>query len=141
MIPLAGCAGLPSAPQTAPAPSAAPAFIAAALAMQGAPYRYGGDSPGGFDCSGLVAYAAHRAGLQIPRTASEQLHSGIPVSREDLRPGDLVFMRLPVKLHVGIITADGTFVHASATGGRVRIDPLNAPPYRNGFIAARRILP
>jgi cell wall-associated NlpC family hydrolase len=145
LIPLAGCASFPppSYPpsrQTQPAP-AAQAFIQAALAMQGQPYRYGGDSPGGFDCSGLVLYAAKQAGIQVPRTAHSQLNAGIPVSREELRPGDLVFMRLPAKLHVGIVTAAGAFVHAPATGGRVRVDPLGAQPYRDGFIGARRIIP
>jgi cell wall-associated NlpC family hydrolase len=116
-------------------------FIDAALAMQGAPYRYGGESPLGFDCSGLVAYAAKRAGFEVPRTAREQLQSGIPVNRQSLQPGDLVFMRLPNELHVGIVTGDGRFVHAPKTGGRVRLDQLEAQPYRDGFVAGRRIQP
>ena len=110
------------------------------MAMQGEPYRYGGDAPGGFDCSGLVFFAAKRAGIQTPRTAQEQLAAGTAISRDELRPGDLVFMRLPVKLHVGIVTGPGTFVHAPATGGRVRVDQLDASPYRNGYIGARRII-
>ena len=109
--------------------------------MQGEPYRYGGDAPGGFDCSGLVFYAAKQSGIPTPRTAQAQLAAGIPVTRDELRVGDLVFMRLPVKLHVGIVTGAGMFVHAPATGGRVRIDQLGAQPYRNGFIGARRIIP
>jgi len=149
---LTGCAGI--RPQTAPRdtaapndspskilPSAAQAFIDAALAMRGEPYRYGGEAPGGFDCSGLVSYAAKQAGFRIPRTAEEQLQSGIPVKRDALQPGDLVFMRIPRKLHVGIATGDGKFVHAPSTGGRVRVDPLDAQPYRDGFVAARRIQP
>jgi cell wall-associated NlpC family hydrolase len=145
VIPLAGCASFAPPPyppslRVQPAP-VTQAFIEAALAMQGEPYRYGGDSPGGFDCSGLVRYAATRAGIQVPRTAQDQLNSGAPVPHEQIRPGDLVFMRLPVKLHVGIVTAAGAFVHSPATGGRVRVDQLDAPPYRNGFIGARRIVP
>jgi len=116
-------------------------FIAAALAMRGAPYRYGGESPNGFDCSGLVAYAAKQAGVQVPRTAREQLQSGIPVKRRSLQPGDLVFMRLRKELHVGIVTGDGVFVHAPSKGGKVRVDQLDAQPYRDGFVAARRIQP
>jgi len=145
VIPLAGCASF--APPPYPPPQRAQpapvtqAFIEAALAMQGEPYRYGGDSPGGFDCSGLVRYAATRAGVPVPRTARAQLNAGTSVPREQIQAGDLVFMRLPVKLHVGIVTSAGAFVHAPATGGRVRVDQLDAPPYRNGFIGARRIIP
>jgi cell wall-associated NlpC family hydrolase len=110
-----------------------------ALSMLGQPYRYGGAEPGGFDCSGLVAYAAGGAGIRVPRTAIEQLRAGMPVARSDVRPGDLVFMHLSRKeLHVGIAIGGERFVHAPAAGGRVRIDSLAAPPYAGGFTAARR---
>jgi len=117
-------------------------FVGAALAVLGAPYRYGGSSPdSGFDCSGLVAYAAGSIGLPIPRTALEQLHEGRAVARADLRAGDLVFLHLAAKeLHVGIAIDPRRFVHAPSTGGRVRIDSLNARPYAQGFFAARRIM-
>lgn len=153
---LAGCAvrppsaaepaQTPPASQGAPA-SAAPAvvdqaalLVANATAMLGQPYRYGGAQPGGFDCSGLVAYAASRAGVYVPRTAQEQQHAGVPVRRSDLRAGDLVFMHLKGKdLHVGIALDAQRFVHAPATGGRVRIDSLDQAPYSTGFSSARRI--
>jgi len=110
-----------------------------ALSMLGQPYRYGGAAPGGFDCSGLVAFAAAGAGIRVPRTALEQLRAGMPVARDDLRAGDLVFMHLAHKqLHVGIAISNERFVHAPATGGHVRIDSLAAPPYVYGFTAARR---
>lgn len=109
--------------------------------MLGQPYRYGGAAPGGFDCSGLVVYAAGGARLQLPRTAQEQLHAGSPIARRELQAGDLVFMHLAGKeLHVGI-AIDGTrFIHAPSTGGYVRIDSLSAPPYAHGFLTARRIV-
>ena len=129
----------------APAPPAAAdeaaLFVANATAMLGQPYRYGGAQPGGFDCSGLVAYAASRSGLYLPRTAQEQQRAGVPVRRGELRPGDLVFMHLKGKdLHVGIALDAQHFVHAPATGGRVRIDSLERAPYSTGFSSARRVV-
>jgi cell wall-associated NlpC family hydrolase len=111
-----------------------------ALAMLGQPYRFGGAAPGGFDCSGLVAYAAAGAGIPVPRTAHQQFASGRPVSRGELRAGDLVFMHLTHKeLHVGIAIGDERFVHAPSKGGYVRIDSLDAPAYARGFLGARRL--
>ena len=84
--------------------------------MLGQPYRWGGAAPGGFDCSGLVVYAAAGTGLHVPRTAEEQLHAGASVSRRDVRTGDLVFMHLKRKeLHVGIAIDNDKFIHAPAT--------------------------
>jgi cell wall-associated NlpC family hydrolase len=116
-------------------------IVDAATAMLGQPYRYGGAAPGGFDCSGLVVYATGSAGIHLPRTALEQLHAGSPIPRSKLRAGDLVFMNLARKeLHVGIAIDDNRFVHAPATGRRVRIDSLNASPYARAFLTARRIV-
>jgi len=139
--------------QTAPAPSIVPTpappaaldhaalFVANATAMLGQPYRYGGAQPGGFDCSGLVAYAASRAGIYLPRTTQEQQHAGVPVRRSELRAGDLVFMHLKGKdLHVGVALDAQHFVHAPASGGRVRIDSLEQAPYSTGFSGARRVV-
>ena len=110
------------------------------MAMLGQPYRYGGAAPGGFDCSGLVVYAAGSAGIRVPRTAEEQLRAGSPVVRTEVRAGDLVFMHLRAKqLHVGIAIDSARFVHAPASGKRVRIDSLDAPPYSRSYLAARRI--
>jgi cell wall-associated NlpC family hydrolase len=110
--------------------------------MLGQPYRFGGASPGGFDCSGLAFYAAAGAGLRIPRTAAEQLEFGVPVARADVQPGDLVFMHLASKeLHVAVALDGQRFIHAPSSGGYVRIDSLAAPPYSRGYIGARRIVP
>jgi cell wall-associated NlpC family hydrolase len=116
-------------------------MIDSATSMIGQPYRFGGAAPGGFDCSGLVVYAAANAGIRVPRTAAEQLHFGVPVARADLRAGDLVFMHLSSKeLHVAIALDRQLFVHAPSSGGRVRVDSLLAEPYAKGFIAARRVV-
>jgi cell wall-associated NlpC family hydrolase len=157
---LGGCATLPSAVTKAPgaAPVAVPSnekalggatpkvdsttlMVESAAAMLGQPYRFGGAAPGGFDCSGLVAYAAGNAGIRLPRTAQEQLHSGVPILRAQVRAGDLVFMRLAHKeLHVGIAIDGERFIHAPSTGGHVRIDSLAAVPYAGGFLSARRVI-
>jgi cell wall-associated NlpC family hydrolase len=111
-----------------------------AMAMVGQHYRFGGAAPGGFDCSGLVAYAASGAGIRVPRTALEQFGTGMPVARGGVQMGDLVFMHLAHKeLHVGIAIDADRFVHAPSTGGHVRIDSLDEPPYSRGFLGARRI--
>jgi cell wall-associated NlpC family hydrolase len=120
---------------------AARAMIDTATSMIGQPYRWGGAAPGGFDCSGLVEYAALSAGIRVPRTAAEQLRIGAPVDRADLQAGDLIFMHLAHKeLHVAIALDRQLFVHAPSTGGYVRIDSLIAAPYAKGFIGARRVV-
>ena len=117
------------------------AMIDTATSMIGQPYRWGGAAPGGFDCSGLVEYAALSAGIRVPRTAAEQLRIGAPVDRADLQAGDLIFMHLDRKeLHVAIALDRQLFVHAPSTGGHVRIDSLIAAPYAKGFIGARRVV-
>ncbi len=153
---LAGCVSTPripidaaprnpvtDAPRTAPEVSGDPRtlMIDTALGMLGQPYKYGGAAPGGFDCSGLVVYAAAGAGIHLPRTASEQRQIGASVSRNHLQPGDLVFMHLARKeLHVGIALGGARFIHAPSAGGRVRIDSIAAEPYATGFLGARRIV-
>jgi cell wall-associated NlpC family hydrolase len=124
------------------APSQAQIMIDSATSMIGQPYRFGGYEPGGFDCSGLVFYAAANAGIRVPRTAAEQMEFGSKVGRAQLQPGDLVFMHLSGKeLHVAIALDRQLFVHAPSSGGRVRVDSLLAQPYASGFIAARRVVP
>lgn len=116
-------------------------LVDSALSMLGQPYRFGGAAPGGFDCSGLVVYAANGAGIRVPRTAREQLATGRPVTRGAVRGGDLVFLHLARKeLHVGIAIDGERFVHAPSAGGRVRVDSLTAPPYAKAFLSARRII-
>jgi murein DD-endopeptidase len=122
-------------------PSPTQLMVDSATAMIGQPYRFGGAAPGGFDCSGLVVYAAANAGIRVPRTAAEQLQIGSPVRRAELQAGDLVFMHLSSKeLHVAIALDRQLFVHAPSSGGRVRVDSLLAPPYAKGFIGARRVV-
>jgi cell wall-associated NlpC family hydrolase len=138
--PAPAIAASPTSPGSTPVPAGA-LLAQRASAMVGQPYRFGGAAPGGFDCSGLVVYAAQGAGIVLPRTALEQKSVGLPVPRGALQPGDLVFMHLKAKeLHVGIAIDATRFVHAPSAGHRVRIDSLDAAPYSTGFLAARRIV-
>lgn len=112
----------------------ASAVIAAALTQLGVPYRWGMETPGvGFDCSGLVQWAFAQAGVELPRTTSQQILSGVPVDRvEDVRPGDLVFTR-SVRSgqaidggHVAIYVGGGQVIVAPRTGDVVEVRPLGA---------------
>jgi peptidoglycan DL-endopeptidase CwlO len=134
----AGSSDAPDARQ--PLPGRRGRMVDTAATMLGQPYRWGGAAPGGFDCSGLVVYAAAGAGVHVPRTAREQLGFGKPIARGELQAGDLIFMHLAHKeLHVGIAIDGERFIHAPSAGGYVRIDSLAAPPYARGYLSARRI--
>jgi cell wall-associated NlpC family hydrolase len=90
--------------------------------MLGAPYRYGGNTPKGFDCSGLVVYSYSQAGLTgLPRTAAALEDAAQPVALDELRPGDLLFFQLSGRKtsHVALYVGDREFVHAPSSGGRV----------------------
>ena len=135
---LAACT--PFQRETAATPDAGAAALLAAESRIGAPYRYGGAGPDAFDCSGLVAYAYGKAGVDVPRTAAQQFAIARPVPRRDLRPGDLVFFRLSGRdvSHVGIYAGDGRFVHAPQTGGRVRMEDLDDDWFRERYAGAGR---
>ena len=145
---LGGCAAFP-AEDAGPTGSPPPASergahgVAAdvALEMLGAPYRYGGESPRGFDCSGLVWYSFERAGRQVPRTTEGLRAHSYPVSAAALRRGDLVFFdfgrRKPS--HVGIYLGDRTFVHAPSSGGVVSRASLEDDFWKRRFVGAGRL--
>lgn len=106
--------------QNGRAPAALPgSALATALAMIGAPYRYGGSSPQGFDCSGLVVYSFAQAGHPgLPHSAHALERLATPVAIADLEPGDLLFFTLSGSKtsHVAIYAGDATFVHAPSAG-------------------------
>jgi cell wall-associated NlpC family hydrolase len=114
---------------------------AAAVALQqvGTPYRYGGATPNGFDCSGLVQYAYSRAGKRVPRTTGQLWSQLQPVPPRDLQPGDVLFFRIEGKMsHVGLYLGDSRFVHAPSTGRTVTVAMLDAPFYEASLIRAGR---
>ncbi len=111
-----------------------------ALAMIGKPYRYGGYTPSGFDCSGLVYYSYKRNGQDVPRDTQGQRKYGASISPSSLRKGDLLFFNLRGKRfsHVAIYVGEQNFVHAPSTGKNVRIDTLSDPYWKKSFVGARR---
>lgn len=116
-------------------------FISALRAQLGTPYVWGGAAPGGFDCSGLVYWAARQAGIRgVPRTSQQQFRVGTPVPMNGLRPGDLVFMNYEGvgATHVGIYVGNGQILEAPHTGDVVKTLPVSA--FAGHILGARRIL-
>ncbi len=127
--------------QLEPAPVSPVGEIVArtATSMVGSPYRFGGDGPDGFDCSGLVYYSYRAAGLSLPRTSAQQFRAARPVAIEEAVPGDLLFFRYGRKVsHVAIYLGDQRFVHAPSSGGNVAVQSLQEGHYRARFVGARR---
>ncbi len=119
-------------------------LLTVAMGQLGTPYRYGGRSPReGFDCSGLVQYTHRQAGIDVPRTARDQYKASRPVSRRQLRPGDLVFFRIDGRRvsHVGIYLGDGRFIHAPSSGRKVTTARLDDPYWRRHYTGAGRFVP
>jgi peptidoglycan DL-endopeptidase CwlO len=110
--------------------------VALARAELGVPYVWGGESPSGFDCSGLVQYVYSRLGVALPRVAADQYRAGRHVSRSDLRAGDLVFF--DHLGHVGIYMGGGRFIHAPHTGTVVQISSLTGW-YADTYVGATRV--
>ena len=147
LLSLAACASV--APTDAPrqAPRAQlderPASRAAqhAAGMIGKPYRYGGATPSGFDCSGLVQFSYGQAGIRVPRSTDEQRRASRPVRPVNLQPGDLLFFDQEGKKnsHVGIYVGNGTFVHAPSSGKRVRSDRTDSPYWKKHLSEVRRV--
>lgn len=118
-------------------------IVRTASRFHGVRYRWGGSSRSGFDCSGFTRYVfRQRMGIELPHSASAQFRQGKPVSRSDLKPGDLVFFQTYRRgaSHVGIYIGNGKFIHASSAGGRVRVDSLNEGYYRQRYLGARRVV-
>lgn len=114
-----------------------------ALGFQGVPYLWGGSSPSGFDCSGLVQYVFGQAGINLPRTTYNQINVGASVGIQQLQPGDLVFFDTdPSKRgpdHVGIYIGQGKFIAAPRPGENVKISSLADSYYQSRFYGARRV--
>ena len=108
-----------------------------ALQFLGVPYVWGGASPSGFDCSGLVVYAYGQLGVSLPHYTGSLWQIGIAVSREELQAGDLVFFN--GLGHMGIYMGGGQFVHAPHTGDVVKISSLYEGWYASTYVGARRI--
>lgn len=111
----------------------------------GLPYIWGGTSSYGFDCSGFAYRVYQSQGLSIPRDADEQAREGIPVEKEDLRPGDLLFFAAKGGQgqihHVGIYSGGGAMVHAPNSSSSIREEPFDSGTYGEEYWGARRYAP
>lgn len=110
--------------------------------MLNIPYKFGGTSILGIDCSGYVKKVYGLLGMNLPRTAREQFKEGEAIDREELSIGDLVFFRTYASFpsHVGIYLGNNLFIHASSKGKKVTIDSLETPYYFKRFIGGKRLL-
>lgn len=120
-------------------------IVAYARTFLGCAYVYGGNGPKAFDCSGLTKYIYKHFGYTINRTATQQLKNGVPVSKENLQPGDLVFFNsqgtgVNRATHVGIYIGDGNFLHASNKRVGVTITSLSDAYRVRTYTTARRII-
>ena len=108
--------------------------------QMGKPYRYGGASPKGFDCSGLVYYTHRQLGIQTPRTSKQQFKTAQPVNTNQLKLGDIVFFKLAsTKVsHVGIYIGEGQFIHAPKSGKHVSANFLNDPFWKTRLVGGGR---
>jgi peptidoglycan DL-endopeptidase CwlO len=120
----------------APPPSKYGGVVGIAMQYLGIPYVYGGASPSGFDCSGFVMYVFGQIGVSLPHNAAAQYGYGMPVSRDQLQPGDLVFFN--GLGHVGIYIGGGQFIHSPHTGDVVKISSISGW-YSSTWVGARRL--
>lgn len=111
--------------------------------MLNIPYRFGGSTLMGIDCSAYVQKVFSFLDMPLPRTAREQFHLGEAVKKDELSVGDLVFFRTYASFpsHVGIYLGNNMFIHASSGERKVAIARLNAPYFAKRFIGAKRLLP
>lgn len=116
-------------------------ITATAIKYKGVPYKFGGTSPSGFDCSGFVMYVFDKQGIKLPRTADKQFEKGKVVARKDLQIGDLVFFTTYEKgaSHCGIYMGKENFIHASSSLG-VTVTPLSNVYWKERYLGARRVL-
>ena len=142
----AACASGGAVPRPFPAPHGPSAsgrndVIGTALSLRGVPYRNGGATPDGFDCSGFTQYVFLRHGVAIPREVRDQFQLGTSVRGEDVRAGDLLFFATtgPGPTHVAIAVDNDAFVHAPSSTGVVRVERLSGAYWSRRFLGARRL--
>jgi murein DD-endopeptidase len=116
-------------------------ILVRAIALLGTPYRYGGNGPEAFDCSGLVRYVHNEIGIEVPRTALEQYRAAESVAMEQIEPGDLLFFRTQgdAVSHVAIYAGSGRFVHAPQTGRAIELREIGDSYYRARLVGAGRL--
>ena len=140
LVLFSGCASVPTRLVTGYTPAAGEKAAKTAVSMVGRPYKERGDSPAGFDCSGLVRYSYLAAGLDAPHGTKELRNTTAAVGNGKMRKGDLLFFNENGKnySHVGIYLGNSQFVHAPSSGKKVRKDSLKDPYWKKSFLEARR---
>ena len=116
-------------------------LVSVAESVLGSPYKYGGSSPNGFDCSGLVYYSHNKLGISVPRTTRQQARHASDLSLSEIEPGDVLFFRIYGNniSHVGIYTGNNQFIHAPKTGKFVSHASITDPYWKERFIKAGRL--
>ena len=145
---LAGCHSSKQASQKKPQKKTDQLLVYAKKYI-GSPYKYGGTTPKGFDCSGYVQFVFREFGYYLPRSTPDQAKAGSKVKDSNRKPGDLVFYKGSNRKskkagHVGIITKvykNGSFqfIHASSNKG-IRLDDSEQSYYKSRYLTTRRII-
>ena len=117
-------------------------LVDTAMSYIGTPYRSGGSSPRGFDCSGFAMFVYRRHGMRIDRTVSGQYQNGRQIDIRSAKAGDLVFFDITGGRvsHVGIYIGGGEFVHAPSSGKTVRVDEISNPYWHERYFGAARYI-
>lgn len=134
----------PQRPRITPLPSRGAQWMTAVVGLSkrhlGAPYRWGGRSPNGFDCSGFLNYIFEQTGIDLPRTTFAMFTAGTPVPNDQLQAGDVLFFQTVSAgpSHAGVYLGDGRFIHVSSGQSRVTISAMADPYYTARYLGARR---
>ena len=115
-------------------------LIADGKKLIGTPYRYGGNTPKGFDCSGLVQHVFAEQGFRLPRSSKAQFHALLPV--REPKPGDLVFFHRGNGNinHVGIYLGDQKMLHSPSPGKKVEIARIDQEYWKKRYVGARTVI-
>lgn len=117
-------------------------FLELSLNLAENRYKLGGEGNGYLDCSAFVKLVYEELGIKLPRSSSQQYQVGVPVERNELIPGDLVFFKTRGNQisHVGIYIGDNRFIHISSSRKRISIDSLEDPYFKKRYVGAKRVL-
>lgn len=117
------------------------ALLETALELRGTPYRNGGSTAEGFDCSGFTQFVFARNGIRLPREVREQYRLGERIENGRAEPGDLLFFTttMPGASHVGIVIGPDEFVHAPSSRGVVRVERVSTPYWAQRLVGIRRV--